>query len=129
MSRKVLVVEDSPDLLKIWIRLFEATNIQMTPCETGEAALNLIRSGEKFDVIISDYYLPDTTGLDLLDVARTQSPDTPFIMLTGSREPFIKDAVKTWGNASVLTKPIAFKDLLAKIDDCAPGKRLHNSQL
>lgn len=129
MPRKVLIVEDSPDLLSIWVRLFSATNIQMTPCETGEAALAIIRSGEKYDVIVSDYYLPDTTGLDLLDVARSQSPDTPFILLTGSREPFIKEAVKTWGNASVLTKPIAFKDLLAKIDACAPEKHLHNSQL
>lgn len=129
MARKILVAEDSEDLLRIWSRLFATTDIDMVACENGESAIQRIRDGEKFEVIVSDYYLPDTTGLDLLDVARSQSADTPFILLTGSREPFIQEAVKTWGNACVLTKPIAFKDLLNKIENYSllkNGKDLHN---
>jgi len=37
-----------------------------------------------FDLVLSDYHLPDFTGLEALELVRTSSPQTPFILVTGA---------------------------------------------
>lgn len=119
--KRILVVEDSEDLVGIWERLFTIAGYEFAICMDGHAALKTV-SEKKFDMIISDYYLPDITGLELLEKIRGQKINTPFILVTGSRESFIADAIRGFLNASVLYKPIPFKQLLAKISEFFDGK-------
>jgi CheY-like chemotaxis protein/tetratricopeptide (TPR) repeat protein len=55
-------------------------------CATGAAALKKLESGERFDVLIFDYKLPDTTGIELIRRTRALAhrQQTPIIMLSGS---------------------------------------------
>jgi PAS domain S-box-containing protein len=41
-------------------------------------------NAEKWDLMISDYKLPDCTGLDALKIVRAQLPDLPFILMSGT---------------------------------------------
>lgn len=54
-------------------------------CATGAAALEKLESGERFDVLIFDNRLPDTTGVKLIRQTRTLAhrQQTPIIMLSG----------------------------------------------
>lgn len=54
-------------------------------CATGAAALEKLESGERFDVLIFDNKLPDTTGIELIKHTRrlAHRQHTPIIMLSG----------------------------------------------
>ncbi|MBV9925645.1 MAG: tetratricopeptide repeat protein [Acidobacteria bacterium] len=54
-------------------------------CATGAAALEKLRSGERFDVLIFDNNLPDTNGIELIRQMRALAhrQQTPIIMLSG----------------------------------------------
>jgi CheY-like chemotaxis protein/tetratricopeptide (TPR) repeat protein len=54
-------------------------------CATGAAALEKLRSGERFDVLIFDNNLPDTNGIELIGQTRALAhrQQTPIIMLSG----------------------------------------------
>jgi CheY-like chemotaxis protein/tetratricopeptide (TPR) repeat protein len=55
-------------------------------CATGAAALKKLESGERYDVLIFDNKLPDTTGIELIRRTRALAhrQQTPIIMLSGS---------------------------------------------
>jgi two-component system chemotaxis response regulator CheY len=54
-------------------------------CSTGAAALEKLRGGERFDVLIFDNNLPDTNGIELIRQTRglAHRQQTPIIMLSG----------------------------------------------
>ena len=115
-----MLVEDSEDLVDIWERLFRASGYQITGCYDCKSALALLRAGERYDIVLSDYYLPDFNGLVLFDHLRDLSPETPFLLVTGTREAFIAEHIERGGFASLVGKPVQFKSLLSKINEyCA----------
>jgi PAS domain S-box-containing protein len=90
----ILHVDDEPTLLVI-SRLFieRDTECRVTSCEKVRDALKLLEK-EKFDIIISDYEMPDMNGIDFLIKVRSQAVYTPFIIFTGrGREEVVIDAL------------------------------------
>ena len=82
---KVLFVEDlaeDADLLLREIRLhgLEATGRRVDTAAEYESALVSFEP----DLILSDYTLPGFDGIEVLQIARLQRPDTPFIFVSGT---------------------------------------------
>lgn len=81
---RILLVDNSESLLRIADEflsreepLFDvATNV------SSREALQRLRKDE-FDVVVSDYRMPDIDGLELLQILRNEGNNIPFIMLTG----------------------------------------------
>lgn len=90
----VLYVDDEPDLLTL-CRLFLEKDGNNTVDTAGSAAegLRKLRAGH-FDVIISDYLMPESDGVDFLRQVRAEFGDIPFIIFTGKgREEVVIEAV------------------------------------
>jgi len=93
---KLLVVDDMESiraLVKSILRNMGFTNVLTVA--TGERAMNILHS-TKVDLVICDLNLPDSTGLDIIKSMRAHSTNqnTPFIMLTGERDPnIVKEAI------------------------------------
>jgi DNA-binding NtrC family response regulator len=68
-------------------------------------------AGEPFDLIISDYRMPEATGIDLLDLLREQGYDIPVIITTGYAS--VEHAVQSMRHGAVdyLTKPLRSESL------------------
>ena len=80
---RVLYVDDEPDLLDIGKQFLEESgDFSVTTSGSAPAALDLI-SREKFEVIISDYQMPEMDGVQFLVEVRSRYGQVPFIMLTG----------------------------------------------
>lgn len=83
---KALYVDDEADLLEL-VKIFleRSGKICVSTTESPKRALEILKK-EKFDVIISDYQMPDCTGLDLLEDIRQYYPYLPFILFTSIPE-------------------------------------------
>ena len=81
----VLHVEDDAAISEPVSIVLHDEGWSVETCTTGAAALEKLRSGERFDVLIFDNKLPDTTGIELIRQTRALAhrQQTPIIMLSG----------------------------------------------
>lgn len=134
---RILVVEDDRKTRGFLVKGFSESGFEAVGCEDGNAALGLLGSGT-YDLILLDIMLPGRDGLSVLDSLRKAGGRTPVILLT-AREG-IGDRVNglDLGADDYLVKPVAFSELLARVNAvvrrCAPdtsqelefkGLRLH----
>lgn len=80
--KKVLIVDDEPDLRDTLSRVFRAENISIETAENGIQALAALKS-ENFQAVLCDIMMPEMNGLDCLAQAQVESIPTPFVFLTG----------------------------------------------
>ena len=81
---RVLLVDDDIELLDIARILFDQKDpdLELVVSKSVNDALQKIER-EKFDIVISDYLMPDASGLDLLEVLREEGNEIGFVMWTG----------------------------------------------
>ncbi len=82
----ILLVEDSPtdaNLLKQVFLRTEQQKWQITHVERLSEAIDIIRENQhRFDVVLLDLHLPDSTGLDTVKACRAAVSDIPVVVLT-----------------------------------------------
>ena len=82
---RTLIVEDSDDDTELLVRELRRAGYQPTfqRVETAES-LNAALDQNGWDVVISDYTMPQLSGLEALKLVRRRGNDIPFIILSGS---------------------------------------------
>jgi HAMP domain-containing protein/CheY-like chemotaxis protein/signal transduction histidine kinase len=82
--KELLIVEDDAVERQSIVELLSHDRIEITTAHTGGEAWNILRS-KKFDCMVLDLKLPDTTGFDLLERIRRQRDlqDLPIVVFTG----------------------------------------------
>lgn len=120
MTIHILLVEDSPtdaSLLKQVFLRADQQEWQMTHVEWLSEAIDLIRENQhRFDVVLLDLHLPDSTGLDTLKAYRVAVPDIPVVVLTGLDDEDLALNAMTDGAQDYLVKDqITFQRLLRTI--------------
>lgn len=84
MNRKILYIEDEPDLIELATSFFEDEKLPIDHCSSVKDAINLIKQNQ-YDVIISDVQLPDGNGHELFDIIKRDSLFSgKFILVTGN---------------------------------------------
>ena len=91
---EVLLVDDEPTLREIGkLYLEDREQFQVETADDGVAALAKILS-HPYQVVISDYDMPNMNGIELLREVKEKLPDQPFIIFTGKgREEVVIDAL------------------------------------
>ena len=81
---KLLFIEDSPHDAELALLALERNGllVDSTLVYDHQAAERAL-ANERFDLIVSDYLLPGSSGAEALEVARRLAPQTPFIFLSG----------------------------------------------
>ena len=131
---RILIVEDDRELAKILAQGFGEHHIDVVVADTVARGLERTALGT-YEVIILDVLLPDGSGIDLCAAIRKRGFTTPILMLTARDA--IDDRVRGLeaGADDYLTKPFAFKELLARIRALARRRpaiapqRIHVSDL
>jgi DNA-binding NtrC family response regulator len=90
--------------------LLRSAGYEVSSAANGESALNLIDQ-EQYQVVVSDLFLPDISGLDILQNVQKISPSTEVIVVTGHAS--AQSAVRAMkdGAFDYITKPIDFDEL------------------
>jgi CheY-like chemotaxis protein len=112
-GKKVLVIEDDGALRKVISKILSAAGCRVEAAATAEAALR--HSGEDFDLLIADVFLPDALGSDVAKKLMEGHPGRKVLLTsgyTGTRE--IEDILSHPGTGFV-EKPFSEAELLHKV--------------
>ena len=115
-GRKILVVEDEPDIRKLVHYNLVQERLQTVEAEDGEKALRLLER-EKPDLIILDLMLPGLSGLEICKRVR-ERPETariPILMLTAKASEADRVVGLEMGADDYLTKPFSPRELVARV--------------
>ena len=112
--RILLVDDDAVDREAVRRTLAAADlDVQLETAETAEAAVSSARA-TSVDCVLLDYYLPGTTGLDVLTRLRAAGVDAPVIALTGQADRQTAVEMMKAGAADYLDKGSLTADGLAR---------------
>ncbi len=113
-SYKVLVLDDEFFLGDVLAKALHTEGFYSIAVTDVDSAIEKLGQ-EKFDIVISDVYLPNKTGQDLFNYALEHFPDLPFIFITGN--PNIESAVSFLkkGAYDYLPKPFMMPELVDKV--------------
>ena len=118
-GRTALVVEDDWFVRGDIAAQFRQEGWQVLEAETGAEALELLRTGQSIDILVTDITLADSiTGWDVAEALRTLHPQVPVIYASGGRD---IDSRRVLHSVS-LRKPFSGHDLLS-----AGSKLLHRA--
>jgi DNA-binding NtrC family response regulator len=108
--KKVLVVEDDPDIRKILQLFLTEKNFLVKTADQPAAALQVLEQ-EPVDLILSDVRMPGMSGLELLRHLKERDPEIQLVLMTAYS--CVKDAVEAiqLGAADYVEKPIDFRRL------------------
>ena len=117
-SLKVLVVDDFATMRRIVKGVLKQLGFNnIIEAEDGDQALKQLHK-EKVGLIVSDWNMPNMTGLDLLKAVRADEKlkDTPFLMVTaeGQKENVVQ-AVQA-GVSNYIVKPFTPETFSAKLE-------------
>ncbi len=80
---KILLVDDDALIAMSSVDMLEDLGHEVIEANSGLQALELISSGQHFDLIITDYSMPGMTGAQLAQAARDIHPAVPIVLATG----------------------------------------------
>jgi two-component system, NtrC family, response regulator HydG len=107
----VLLVEDDLTFSRILEGFLQKNGYQVTTHHSGKDGLKTFLT-RHFDLVLLDYRLPDTTGMDMLVEMKKAHPDAAVIIMTGFSD--IRTAVRAikLGAFEYITKPVNPEELL-----------------
>ena len=85
-SLSILAVDDDALVLMNTEAMLDDRGHDVTTAYSGKQALEILRRGEKFDLLITDQGMPGMTGAELIDIVRAEQPDLPIVLATGYAE-------------------------------------------
>lgn len=113
--RRLLIVEDDPELSTGLLLYLESQGFEVTLVNDGDKGLQQAVSLPSFDLIVLDAKLPGRNGFDVLREARSRGVSTPILMLTGLGGHDDKMRGFELGADDYLTKPFSTEELLARV--------------
>lgn len=106
---KILIVDDAETVRRLLQDFLRLSGFEVHSAPNGRAALNLIEK-ERFDIIITDYSMPEMNGVELVRTVRSQDTEVLIIGISGDCEE--RDFLEAGANA-FLSKPVGLKQLLS----------------
>ncbi len=113
---KILVIDDDTVCLKLLEQMLKDRGHEVTVCSGGQAAIEAL-DAEEFEVVISDWVMPDVDGIAVCRHLRSIQTDsyTYFIMLTGrAGKADYLDSLRQ-GADDILQKPVTGDVLAARL--------------
>ena len=119
------MIEDEEPIRRVLIRILEEENkdYEITQCEDGKSGLTTLKK-EDFDLVLCDIKMPKMDGVEVLQKARENGINVPFIMLTGHGN--VSTAVEAMksGAYDFISKPPDLNRLLTAVRNALQIKNL-----
>lgn len=120
---KILWVDDEIDLLKPHIMFLEKKNYEVSTCQSGTEAIEIVAE-ENFDIVFLDENMPGLSGLDTLSEIKAIRDTIPVVMITKSEEEYIMEEAIGSKIADYLIKPVNPNQILLSLKKNLDTSRL-----
>jgi CheY-like chemotaxis protein len=117
----VLIVDDSPAMLRYLRVLLELDSYQVETASNGKEALQRVHDGCAPAIVLLDLQMPGMDGLETLWGLRQLQPDLKVIMCSGVDDPEQVRRAASLGAQAYLTKPVRHLYLSAALERCLNG--------
>ena len=117
-SLQVLIIDDEPAIRQILSNAVSNAGHSVTVAANGEEALERLGKGD-IDVALCDIRMPDLTGIEVVEKARSQGIDTIFLLMTAFAS--VDTAIKAIraGAYDYMLKPLRNEDFLNRLERLA----------
>lgn len=118
----VLVVEDEPTISMVLQELLREAGHQVITARNGAEALRALTGTPVPDIMLLDLFLPDTSGRDLLQRARSLEAfrDRPVVLITGA-VPCPEDFPPEGTYQALIAKPFDLDDVIQTVARLVPA--------
>ena len=125
---RVLVVDDRADIASLVRRMLHALGHEAeTAFGSPEALARVQAQPEHFDLLVTDFSMPDMSGLELVREVRKLRPDMPVVLASGFSENLTPERLEEEGVGAFLMKPFVAKELARALERAmgtsVPGPR------
>lgn len=116
-NKKILIIDDNNSSIKLISKILDKHNILYDSSNLGKEALDRIRKGDKYDLILLDEDMPYMNGISVMNkFNKIKGFDTKVILLTKNSNIIYDDIYKDSGFSDYIIKPINKDDLMNKIN-------------
>ena len=115
---EILLVDDDPLIRHVIADELEEVGHFVTPAVGPEAAIELLRDNDAYDIILIDYTMPGMSGGDLARHVLAVKPDARVAILTGN------SSLPESPPCPVLTKGVRMSELIKAIEAVAAGDEI-----
>lgn len=118
---QILFVDDEQLLHGLFERLFARNGMKVTCCSDATQAMGALKKNA-FDLVVTDFMMPDIDGLELLSFIRKEHPRTKVIMITAHSN--VQHAVRSMKNGAIdyIPKPFSTTELVERVQKCLEAK-------
>jgi CheY-like chemotaxis protein len=115
----ILLVEDSPEVSLTVREILASSGHTIEDVASGKEAITALQAG-KFDVIVSDIWMPEMDGIALLKEIRGAGNDIPVVVISGGAPnaplTYTAPLAATFGANMVVYKPFEKAELLKAVE-------------
>jgi signal transduction histidine kinase/ActR/RegA family two-component response regulator len=111
-GERVLLVDDEPLLADLGLTMLEALGYRVTvTSHPAEALIAFKTEPTRFDLVVTDFTMPEMTGLDLARAIKALRGDIPVILITGHAPGLAPEQLHAEGIAALQPKPFTLQSL------------------
>jgi DNA-binding response OmpR family regulator len=116
MAKKVLLIEDEPNIIEAIKFILSREGWEVTSHSDGASALEAIARAAP-DAILLDVMLPNRSGFDILRDLRAQASTVhlPVLMLTAKGQKRDRELAESFGVTHFMTKPFSNQEVLERM--------------
>ncbi|UCE69364.1 MAG: sigma-54-dependent Fis family transcriptional regulator [Flavobacteriaceae bacterium] len=122
---KILVIEDEAAIRRVLVKILNEENdkYEIQEAENGASGMDMLRKSD-YDLVLCDIKMPKMDGVEVLQEARREKPEIPFIMISGHGD--LDTAVHTMrlGAFDYISKPPDLNRLLTTVRNALDRKEL-----
>ncbi|MBP6942729.1 MAG: response regulator transcription factor [Candidatus Buchananbacteria bacterium] len=111
---RILIIEDDIETQRALAACLKSACFAVDTADTGDKGLYLAQTND-YDLVISDYVLPEKNGLEICETLRAEGKTMPILILSVKGETPTKVEILNRGADDYLTKPYSFDELLARV--------------
>ena len=119
---RILIIDDDPQIRHILRRILNQAGYEVVEAENGIQGLRQYREAQP-DLVISDIFMPEKDGLELIDALRSAEATVPIIAISGGSQLGKMDLLSVaahLGAQRIVRKPFRRDEVLAVVREFAP---------
>ncbi|HKM99000.1 MAG TPA: sigma-54 dependent transcriptional regulator [Candidatus Binataceae bacterium] len=123
---RLLIVDDEKNIRANLGRFFESRGHKVAIAESGPAAMAILARDDEFDLVLTDFQMAETNGLELLRQIKCRFPETLVILMTAYGTIANAVACMQAGAYHYLTKPFSLDEIQHLVDRALEVKNLRS---